>query len=81
VCKTTPDIIIDPLPAQCDLEDLAKLCQQIGKTCRIMYELSQPPPGLAAERAALRNGLFNEWWAGLRDLVEHLGASSARLCR
>ena len=78
---TTANITIDQLLVQSDLEELARLCQQIDKTCRIMYELSQPRPGLAAEQAALRSGLLNERRAGLRDLVQQFGTTSTRLCK
>ena len=78
---TTASITIDQLLVQSDLEELARLCQQIDKTCRIMYELSQHRPDLAAEQEALRSGLLNERRAGLRDLVQQFGATSTRLCK
>ena len=81
VCTTRADTITDQLPARSDLEELAKLCQQIDRACRIMYELSDPRPGLEAERTAFRNRLLDERRARLRDLVGQLDATSARLCK
>ena len=80
VCSTA-DTITDRLPAQSDLEELAKLCQQIDRACRIMYELSDPRQGLAAEGTAFGSRLLDEGQARLRDLVGQLDATSARLCK
>ena len=66
VCTTRADTITDQLPAQSDLEELANLCQQIDRACRIMYELSDPRPGLEAEGTAFRNRLLDERRARLR---------------
>jgi hypothetical protein len=81
VCTTRPNTVTCQLPAQSDLEELAKLCQQIDRACRIMYELSDPRPGLAAEGTAFRSRLLDERRARLRDLVGQLDATSARLCK
>ena len=81
MCTTRPNTITCQLPAQSDLEELAKLCQQIDRACRIMYELSDPRPGSAAEGTAFRSRLLDERRARLRDLVGQLDATSARLCK
>jgi hypothetical protein len=50
----------DQLPAQSDLEELAMLCQQIDKTCRMMYELSQFHSGLDANGTDFRRRLLDD---------------------
>ena len=71
--------IPDQLPAQSDLEELAKLCQQIDKTCPIMYEPSQFRSGLDANGTDFRGRLLDEGRARLRHLVGQLATTSARL--
>ncbi len=78
---TMADSITDQLPAQSDLEELAKLCQQIDKTCRIMYELSQFRPCLDANGTDLRRRLLDEGRARIRHLTGQLATTSARMCR